>query len=196
MKAVDHATPWLNSFVTVNKKQIEKPLLPIPLDPCDFNQATVREPFYFRTSDDIFHKLSQAKMFTIVYFSMGYHHIELDEASSFPTTLNTPFGRFRFTSTPLGLTVVGEAFQCKLDTISNNLDFCTGIADDVVMWDEETDGSDHDNHLANLLQTTRLCNLKLDLDKLQFKNKQASSFGITFTTIGHKPENKRTVSHQ
>ena len=34
-------------------------------------------------------------------------------------------------------------------------------------------------------------NLKLNLDGLQFKTKQACYFGTSFTTDGHKPENEK-----
>ena len=34
---------------------------------------------------------------------------------------------------PFGLTFGGDVFQCKLDIIFNNLDFYTGIADDMIM---------------------------------------------------------------
>ena len=33
---------------------------------------------------------------------------------------------------PHSLTVVGDAFQHKLDAVFNNLGFCKGIADDMI----------------------------------------------------------------
>ena len=63
------------------------PQLHIYLDCFKLNQTIGREPFYYKTPDDILHKLLQAKMFTIVDYSEEYYHIKLDEASSFLTTL-------------------------------------------------------------------------------------------------------------
>ena len=43
IKPADHATPWINSFVIINKKQFEqhgKPHLHICLDPSYLNKAT------------------------------------------------------------------------------------------------------------------------------------------------------------
>ena len=34
--------------------------------------------------------------------------------------------------------------QQEMNTIFNNLYFFTGLADDMIIWDEETDESDHD----------------------------------------------------
>ena len=60
----------------------------------------------------------------------------------------TPFGRFRFNRMPFGLTVEGDAFQHNLDAVFSKLDFCTGIADDIIIWGEQPDGSDHDKHIT------------------------------------------------
>ena len=165
-----------------------KPQLCICLALSNLNQAIAREPFYHKTPD-IFHKLSQAKMFTIVDSSKGYYHIELVEASSLLTTFNIPFGRFRLTKTPFCLNVAGHALQHKMYTIFNNLDFCIRIADDTVIWGEEVDRSDCDKQLTKVMQVTRQNSLKLNLDKLQFKAKQTSLFGTIFTSDGHKSEN-------
>ena len=75
-----------NNFVIVNKKQLDensKPQLHICLDLSNLSQAIARAPFYYRTRDNIFHKLSQALMLTTVDFNRGYCHSELDVAGSF-----------------------------------------------------------------------------------------------------------------
>ena len=52
---------------------------------------------------------------------------------------------------------------------------------------EEADGSHHDKHLTQFLHITRQHNLKLNLGKFQFKTKEDSFFGTTFTSNRHKP---------
>ena len=37
---------------------------------------------------------------------------------------------------PFGLAVAVNAFQHKLDTIVHNLEFCSGIVDNVIIWGE------------------------------------------------------------
>ena len=53
------------------------------------------------------------------------------KVASFLPRFNTLFGRLRFTRMSFGLTVVGDVFKLNLDSVFSNLDFCTGIADDV-----------------------------------------------------------------
>ena len=50
---------------------------------------------------------------------------------------------------PFGLTALGDPFQYKLDGVLSNLDFCIGIVDDMIIWGEQPDGSDHDKHLTD-----------------------------------------------
>ena len=98
-------------------------------------------------------------MFTTVDFSKRYHYIELDGASSFLTTFNTPFCTFRVTRMLFGGTIAGDAFQSQLNTISNNLDFCTGIVNDIIL-DEKAYTSSHDKNLTEFLKITTKHNLK------------------------------------
>ena len=56
---VHETTPWINSFVLVeseDKLGILK--LCICLDPTNLNKAITREPYHFRTPDDIAHLLA------------------------------------------------------------------------------------------------------------------------------------------
>ena len=52
----------------------------------------------------------------------------------------------------------------------------------------EEDHSDHDKALTNLFQRAEKCNLKFNLDKIQYKKKEVSFFGETYTTTGRKPD--------
>ena len=72
-------------------------------------------------------------MFAIADFSRDYYNIELDEASSFLITLDNTCDRSGFTRMAFGLTVAGDAFYQKLDTVFSNLDFYTVIADVMIM---------------------------------------------------------------
>ena len=130
IKPVDHATPWMNNFVIVNKNNLTSMSNPQLWHLFGFLQP---QSIHSQRTDDIFHKLSQAKMFTILDFSKGCYHMELDDACSFITTFNTPFCRFRSTRMPFLLTVAGDILQCKLGAAINNHYFCISIADDMII---------------------------------------------------------------
>ena len=46
---------------------------------------------------------------------------------------------------------------------------------------------DHDVVMTTLLETIRKCNVRLNFEKLQYKETEVAFFGETCTTSGHKP---------
>ena len=109
---VNEATPWINSFVLVEKRDNHGQVkLRTCLDPTNLNKAVTRELYHFRTPNDIVHLLADACIFTVCNCKKGYWHQTLGKASSYLTTFNTEIGRYKFTVMPFGITVAGDVFQ-------------------------------------------------------------------------------------
>ena len=67
LKPVTEATPWINSFVLVELKDKSGNLkLRICLDPTNFNKAITREPYHFKTLEDIAHLIAGACTMTVL----------------------------------------------------------------------------------------------------------------------------------
>ena len=67
LKPVQEAMLWINSFVLVEgTDQQGKPKLRICLDPTNLNKAIIREPYHFKTPEDISHLLADATMLTVL----------------------------------------------------------------------------------------------------------------------------------
>ena len=108
LKPIQEATLWINSFVVVEgTDQQGKPKLRICLDPTNLNKAIFREPYHFKTPEDISHLLADATVLTVLDCKKGYWHQELDEASSYLTTFNTEFGWYQIHSDALWCTCCG-----------------------------------------------------------------------------------------
>ena len=88
---------------------------------------------------------------------------------------------------PFRTTVAGDVFQWKLDEYFGKLKQVIIIADDIIVVGCKPDHSYHDQAFANLLQTAQKCNVKLNYDKLQYKQNEVDFFGETYTTSGCKP---------
>ena len=67
----------------------------------------------------------------------GYWSIVLDDSSSYLTTFNTPFGRYRFIRLPFGLKVSQDIFQEKMDMILEQCPGTTGITDDITVFGKD-----------------------------------------------------------
>ena len=139
----------------------------------------------------MFYKFSQAKMFTIIDFSKVYYHNQHDEGISLHISFNTQFGTFAFPRMLFWFTVPRDAFQHKLDAVFSNLDFWRGICEDTIILGDQSDGSDHDEHLTEIFQETRNHNLRLNMDKLEYQTRHAIFGGSRSHSDGQKPGNEK-----
>ena len=188
LKPVNQATPWMNSFVLVEGKDKQGNLeLKICLDLTNLNKAIVQEPYHFKTPEDITHLLAEPGVITVCDCRKGYCLQQLDEASSFLTTFNTELGRFHYTVMPFAATVAGNVVSKKTWWM---------------FWQAEASYYHHRWHhgcwvqarpqwswpsVYSLLQTAQKCNVKLNFDKLWYKQNEVNFFRETYTTSGHNP---------
>ena len=106
-----------------------------------------------------------------------------NEASSFLTTFITELGRFQYTVVLFVAAEAGDVFQQKLDECCCKLKQIISIADDITVVGYKPDHSDYDQAFTNLLQTAKKCNVKLNYDKLQYKQDEVK---IYWWNIHHK----------
>ena len=92
---------------------------------------------------------------------------------------------------PFGISVAGDVFQRKIHTIFNNLPQVAYIADDMIVVGYKEDHSNHDEAFSKLLHTAQKNNVKLNYDKLQYKQTQVDFFGETCTTDGCRPSSDK-----
>ena len=177
LKSVNQAAPWINSFVLVEGKNNQRNLkLRICLDPTNLNKAIVQEPYHFKTQEDTVSLLVEACVFTVCDCRKGYWHQQPDEVSSFLTTFHIELGGFWYTVMPFEATAAGDIFQRKFDECFGKLKQVIIIADDIMVVGYKPDHSDHDQALNSLLQTLQKCNVKLNFDKLQYKQNEVDFF--------------------
>ncbi|KAK3735267.1 hypothetical protein QZH41_001046 [Actinostola sp. cb2023] len=187
----DEYTPWISSTVVTTKPNGS---IRICLDPRDLNKAVKRNPYYVRSVDDVIPKVSGATHFSILDARSGYWQVKLDEESSklctFNTTsFNTPWGKYRWTRLPFGLTCSGDVFQEKMDYTFGGLKGVSGIADDTFIYGTGED--QHDQHILGVLDTARRNNVKFNPDKFQFKVAETSFFGLKWTPEGLKTDERK-----
>ena len=73
LKPVQEATLWINSFVLVKGTNMQgKPKLQICLDPTNWNKTIIREPYHFKTPEDISHLLADSTVMTVLNCKKGY----------------------------------------------------------------------------------------------------------------------------
>ena len=148
------------------------------LDPTIVNKAIVREPYHFKTPEDIAHLLVDTCIMSvcgvIARRAIGTSSLMRCYLSYY---FNTELGRFLYTAMPFGVTVAGDVFQHKLDQCFGQIKQVIVIADDNMIVSKKPNHSDHDQVLIALLETARKCNVQLNYEKLQYK-KQEVDFSV------------------
>ena len=179
---VQQPTRWVSSMVIVPKKN---GTLRICLD---LNRAILREHYPLPTVEDVATRLHGARVFSVLDVSKGFWHIELDEPSSYLTTFNTPFGRYRWLRMPFGISSAPEVFQRRMHEVIEGLKGVEVVADDfmVVGYGQSHDEavSNHDANLASFLQRCSERDMRLNPDKVRLRLTEVPFIGHVATNRG------------
>ena len=183
IKKVDEPTDWVNSLVIVEKPNGQ---LRICLDPKDLNNAIRRPHYPLPTLEDATAKMAGAKYFTKLDAKSGYWQLKLKESSSYLTTFNTPFGRYRFTRLPFGINCAQDEFQRKMDEIFGGIQGSTPLIDDIIV--HGTSRAEHDQNLRTVLKQASEKKVTFNKGKLSVAAQEVSYFGHILTPDGLKPD--------
>lgn len=104
------------------------------MDSRDLNNAIKRPHHPLPIIEDIISDLGNAKIFTVLDVKNGFWHVELTEESSYLTTFNSPFGRFRWLRLPFGINAASEEFQRRMNEVIEGLDGVKVIIDDLLIY--------------------------------------------------------------
>ena len=185
IQKVVEPTEWVSSVV-VNKKSNGK--IRLCLDPQPLNKALKRCHYPIPTIEEVLPDLTNAKVFSKVDCRSGYWQIKLDHESSMLTTFNTPFGRYRWTRMPFGISPAGEIFQRRLDQAIEGLNGVKSVADDILIIGNGATTAeavkDHDTKLDALLSRCRERNITLNEEKIDLKKESMPYIGHLLTSEG------------
>ena len=120
------------------------------IDPSKLNDQIINN-HNSRLLEDILHKLSKARYFSVFDVKSCYWYLELDLKSSYPTIFSCMYEKFRLLRLPFRLPSSSNIFQCKIDQLFHHLKTASGIADDMITWGNEEDSSDHDKCAEQIL---------------------------------------------
>ena len=127
-----NASPeWLNSFVIVKKPNGS---LRMCLDPTNLNKEIVRPVYNSQTTDDVIHKLKDAKYFAVFDTNKGFFHVPLDAESKVLIAMLTPFRIYVYNVLAMGLSNTTDVFETCIREVLQGLKGCTNITDDVLVY--------------------------------------------------------------
>lgn len=119
----------------------------------------------------------------------GYWQMKLDEESQRKCTFVTPFGRYRPTRAPFGLSSMPEIFNREMDRIIEGLEGVAKSMDDFLIYGKTE--KEHDKRLREFLQRLLGNGVTLNLEKCQFRTDTVEFLGFQIIPEGVKPLNKK-----
>ena len=183
LSKVTEPTDWVNSLVIVEKSNGQMRLC---IDPEDLNKVVKREHFQIPTKEEILGKLRDAKWFSKLDATAGFHQIKLDKPSSMLTTFNTPFGRYRYLRLPMGICSAPEVFHKTVHQFLEEFDGVTVYMDDIIVWGSTVE--EHDERLMKALERLSEVGLVLNAEKCVFRQPEIEYLGEVVTQDGVKPD--------
>ena len=189
IQKVETPTDWISSLVVVKKPSGK---LRLCIDPKPLNKALKRNHYPLPIIEDLLPELRNAKVFSLCDVKDGYWHVKLSEPSSYLTTFETPYGRYRWLRMPFGISPASEYFQYMLDQTLEGLPGIHTLADDILVTGEgethEEAVKDHDRKLEGLLSRCRSKGIRLNRSKL--KKLKTTSVTVRYVELS-KPVGKR-----
>lgn len=192
IKKVECTTDWVSSLCVTEKPSGK---IRVCIDPLHLNTALKRCHYPLPVIEDILPDLSRVKVFSKADCREGFLQCVLDEESSYLTTFQSPWGRYRWTRLAFGLTPSPEIFQMKLDQCLEGLKGIHKIADDILITGEgstiQEAQQDHDRNLDAFLKRCKDKHIRLNKDKFDYKCEEVRFIGHTLTRHGLKPDMRK-----
>ena len=190
----DEPTPWVSSMLVIDKRKVNdkrkdtppsKDDVRICIDPRDLNKALKRPHYPMVTVEEVANRLAGAKSFTSLDACSGYWQFPVDDESSKLLTFNTPWGRYRFTRLPFGISPAPELYQREMDRLF------AGVPVEIIVDDFLVHGKDQsevDAKMRRVLDRSREVGLKFNPKKVKLRVPEVSYVGHLFSAEGLKPD--------
>ena len=190
----DEPTPWVSSMLVIDKTKVNdkrkdtppsKDDVRICIDPRDLNKALKRPHYPMVTVEEVANRLAGAKSFTSLDACSGYWQLPVDDESSKLLTFNTPWGRYRFTRLPFGISPAPELYQREMDRLF------AGVPVEIIVDDFLVHGKDQsevDEKMRRVLDRSREVGLKFNPKKVKLRVPEVSYVGHLFSAEGLKPD--------
>lgn len=182
-------SPWSSPIWVVPKKadaaNVQKWRLVV--DYRKLNDKTIDDRYPLPNISEILDKIGKSMYFTTIDLASGFHQLEVHENDIPKTAFTVEHGHYEFTRMPFGLKNAPATFQRVMDEVLKDLQnkVCLVYMDDIIIYSTSLD--EHMINLKKVLDALRGANLKIQLDKSEFLQKEVSFLGHIVTREGIKP---------
>ena len=176
----DVPSDWCSPLVIVPKQNGQPRVC---VDYTMLNKQVHRPLYPLRTPKDAVSSIpAEARIFTTLDAANGYWQLPLDEDSQMLTTFITPWGRFKFLRTPMGLNSTGDSYCRRGDIALDGIDNISKVVDDIIIADSSLD--DHIARVRSVLERCRQHGITLRPEKFHFAQSRVKYCGYVISPDG------------
>jgi hypothetical protein len=181
-------SPYGAPFLFVHKKD---GTLRMCVDYRALNKATVKNRYSLPRIDDLFDRLSGAKVFNKIDLRLGYYQIRIVEGDEEKTACRTRYGSYEFLVMPFGLTNAPVTFCTLMNDIFREWldDFVVVYIDDILIYNSSLE--EHAEHLRKVFQRLRENKLYAKLEKCEFGMTKVDFLGHRIIQEGLKMDDHK-----
>ncbi|XP_053690985.1 uncharacterized protein K02A2.6-like [Sabethes cyaneus] len=150
------------------------------------NDALQPHQYPLPLPQDIFVKLANCKLFSIIDMSESYLQVGVDDATSMLLSINTHRGIYKVNRLAPGVKAAPGAFQQLVDTMLAGLKHTCGYIDDIVVGGENEE--EHWHNLKALFQRLKEFGFTIRLEKCSFQRQQIKYLGHLLDHHGIRPD--------
>ena len=115
----------------------------------------------------------------------GYHSVPVAPEDRHLTTFLTPWGKFRYLTTPQGFISAGDGYTDRTDRIISDFTDVKKCVDDSILWSSDIEANFY--KVCSFLQTCSSQGIVFNPSKFQFGEKSVKYLGFQITDSGIKP---------
>ena len=175
-------TTWCSRMCIQTKKN-GKPRRVIDLQPV--SKHAVRQTYTGESPFEIVSEVPPHTYRTTLDAWNGYHSVPIREEDRHVTTFITPWGRFRYRTTPQGFLAAQDAYNHRFDLITRDFIKKKRCVDDSILWGETIEEIFFNT--CEYLSLTGAAGIIMNPDKFVFGKKRLEFLGFELTETGIEP---------
>ncbi len=181
-------SPYGAPILFVHKKD---GMLRMCVDYRTLNKATVKNRYPLPQIDDLFYRLSRAKVFSRIDLRSRYYQIWIAEGDEEKTACRTRYGSYEFMVMPFGFTNAPATFCTLMNDIFREWfdDFVVVYIDDILIYSGSL--REHAEHLQKVFQRLRENKLYAKFEKCEFGVMEVDFLGHRITQEGLKVDDHK-----
>ena len=150
------------------------------------NAHTPRQTHHTRSPWAIASSIPAGKYKSVCDNWHGYHSVPLHPADRHVTCFLTPWGRYRYRTTPQGLNSSGDGYTQRSDIIMEGITDMEKCIDDTLLWTDTIEQNFY--KVCAFLSKCSNAGMVFNPSKFQFSEQEVDYLGFKITNTGIKPQ--------